>query len=131
MYCDLDGIKARYPEKDLIELTTDDVEATEPDSDIIEQAITDATAEIDSHLGKYTLPETIPNIIIKLCVELSVLNLYVRRSILTEEIKEKRKWCDDLLKKLSLKQIALPEDKTDPEAIFTGIRINSNPMRNW
>jgi len=129
MYCDYDDIILCYPEQDIIQLSCESGDTA--DDDVITQAITGANAEIDAHIGKYTLPEDVPALINLLCVELAVLNLYKRRNILTEDLKEKRRWCDDLLKKLSSKQITLPEATENTETIFCGVKISSDAPRGW
>lgn len=68
-------------EDELIELT-DDAAAGVVDTDAVTRAIVDADAEIDGYCGKrHTVPfTTVPEIIRKLSVDLSIFNLYARRS---------------------------------------------------
>ena len=51
----------RYPNRDLVQLTNDDPSATTVNTTVLQQALNDASAEIDGYLGgRFTLPLTDP-----------------------------------------------------------------------
>jgi len=79
-YCEQADILEQVDEDVLIQLT-DDADAGEVDNDKVTRAIADADAEIDGYCGsRYSVPfSTVPDMIRKLSVDISVFNLYARR----------------------------------------------------
>ena len=80
MYATLDDLKKQLPEDVLMALTDDG------GSGVIDTAVTDAAletaeVEIDGYLGgRYTLPlSPLPEVIIKVAVDIAIYNLYARR----------------------------------------------------
>ncbi len=80
MYCSVDDINSIVPASTLVQLT-DDTNGNTLNEAIVTQAIQFASDEIDLYLGGlYTVPlATVPDIIKRLCIDLTTYNLYTRR----------------------------------------------------
>ena len=89
-YCTIDDIKDQIDEAILIQLTDDEGTGSVNETRV-SAAIAKADGEIDSYLsGRYTVPlSPVPEIVEKFSVDISIWNLYARRSIV-EEMREKR-----------------------------------------
>lgn len=89
-YATQDDLVKQIPEDDLIMLT-DDGDAGAVDPVKVDDALTDASSEIDGYVGsRHALPlATVPPIIGKQCVDIAIYNLYARRGGPPEHI-EKR-----------------------------------------
>ncbi|MBI5056999.1 MAG: DUF1320 domain-containing protein [Nitrospirae bacterium] len=79
-YCTLTDIKKLIPEITVIQLT-DDEDTGAVVTTRVDEAIASADAEIDSYCGgKYSVPfSTVPDIVKKCSVDISIYNLYSRR----------------------------------------------------
>lgn len=79
-YSDLDALKSRLPEVNILSLT-DDTDTQTIDEDRVAQAIADADAIIDAHLcERYTVPlVSVPTYIQKISADLAIYNLYSRK----------------------------------------------------
>jgi phage gp36-like protein len=79
-YCTLTDIKKLIPEASIIQLTDDENTGAVVTSRV-DEAIAQADAEIDSYCGnKYSVPfSTVPDIVKKCSVDISIYNLYSRR----------------------------------------------------
>lgn len=87
-YCTLTDIEKLLPTETIIQLTDDEnLEAVNQSR--VDEAIAGADAEIDSYCGsKYSVPfATVPDIVKKISVDISIYNLYSRR---LEEMPETR-----------------------------------------
>ena len=87
-YCDLTGLSARFGEDEITALT-DRADTGAVDTDVAQQALDDATEEINSYLAaRYPLPlsET-PSLLVRLCADIARYLLMDNR--VTEEV-EKR-----------------------------------------
>jgi len=82
-YCAQNDLLDRITETELIDLTDDD-DAGMIDGSKVTRAIADADVEIDSYCAdRYTVPfSPVPGMIRKLSVDVSIYNLYTRRSAL-------------------------------------------------
>ena len=92
-YCTINDIKDIIPERDLIQLTDDDG-AGEIDTSRVDNAIKDASNEIDSWIGKKCkLPlTTVPPVVKSLAARMAAYNVHMRRpDAMPEEIKERNK----------------------------------------
>lgn len=91
-YCTQTDILLQIPEA-IIARLTDDSASLSPsiDSDKVTRAIADADALIDSYCeSSYTVPfETVPDLIRKISVDLSIYNLYSRKESIPAERKER------------------------------------------
>jgi phage gp36-like protein len=72
-YATIDDLKAEIPARNLEDLTMNLVR--------IQKALDDATAEVDSFLGRYLLPlaDPVPGIIRQTVIDIAVYRLYERR----------------------------------------------------
>lgn len=107
-YCTESDITKQLPGDRLIELTDDNNDG-DADTGIIDQAIADADAEIDSYLaGRYIVPVSpVPDVVKKLSVDISIWNLYSRRSVADETRKERYKAAIEMLKLVAKGQVTL------------------------
>ena len=91
MYCTLDDIKKKLPEATIIRLT-DELNTGEIDTAKTDEARTEATNEIDFHVGQIVqLPiaeAQRPPILRTLCADMAIYHLY---AITREEVPETRK----------------------------------------
>jgi phage gp36-like protein len=113
-YCTQDDLLAMLPELELSQLTTESGE--EADAAVVAGAIAAADAEIDAYLGvryQLPLPET-PARVKALSVDLTIYQLYRRRSLVTEA---RRLAYEDAVKFLQLvaKGLAIIEGAAGPE----------------
>ena len=90
-YCDQDDLENQLSEEELIELT-DDAGSGSVDATVLARAIADADAEIDSYCSiVYSVPfSTVPDIIRKVSVDISIYNLYSRRQFVVPEERKDR-----------------------------------------
>ena len=119
MYATLDDLKKEISEEELIQLTDDD------GLGMINQTVVDeicerASAEIDGYLAtRYSVPLDTPHILIKrICVDLVLYYLKLRRSMVTDDIRDRKKNADKLLDKISKGQIKLGVSE-EPEQVQT------------
>lgn len=89
-YCTQSDLLEQISSDELIQLT-DDADAGAIDTDVIDRAIADADAEINSYCGtKYDVPfTTVPVMVRKLSVDITVYNLYARRRGAPEDRKDR------------------------------------------
>lgn len=91
-YCTKTDILMQIPETVIARLT-DDSGGTPPivDDDKVSRAIADADAQIDSYCeSSYTVPfDSIPDLIRKISVDISIYNLYSRKESIPAERKER------------------------------------------
>jgi phage gp36-like protein len=73
----------RYPNRDLVQLTNEDPTVTTVDTTVLQQALDDASAEIDGYLGaRFTLPLTdLPEVLDRLACDVAMYRLQVLRPI--------------------------------------------------
>jgi len=130
-YCTQADIEKQIPEDTLIELTDDDA-AGSVDTDIIDRVIADADEEIDAFVSmNYSLPfDSTPALIRRMSVDLSICNLYARRSHLDmpDSIKDR---CDRdrrLLEQIAKGQLKLdvPDPPADADAGIETTRSKSD-----
>jgi len=104
MYCTAEDIDGCIPKARLIELTDDAEPSTgEINAEIIGKAIDDAAATIDALIaGRYSLPlASIPPILKKISIDLSIYNLFARHAD-SEEFKGACKRHDNAMKLLQM-----------------------------
>ena len=128
MYCTKADLLNRFREYELIRLTDDD-------DDVLNQAINDATAEIDSYLiGRYVIPLENPtaDIIHKAC-DLTLFYLHSNRGEIDRESQIQRRY-DAVIR--FLEQVAkgmIQLNVTIPDTIKqgSGVLIESNTQTSW
>lgn len=60
-YATPNDIMSRYPNRDLVQLSNEDPTQTTVDTDVLQQALNDASAEIDGYIeGRFSLPVSDP-----------------------------------------------------------------------
>lgn len=126
MYCSIDDLEKFYTEKELIELSS---ETGGINTGVINECIETADSEIDTYLKKlYTVPlDPVPQIILKLSVDLTIYNLHERRNIIDESVQNRRKNAIELLKQISRKtaNLGIQDEDNDKKFIF----MQSKPRR--
>ncbi len=80
MYATLSDVQIFISDQDLIQLT-DDENTGSMITSTIDKMLEAATVEIDGYIGsKYPLPlATVPTILINICTDIGIFNLYARR----------------------------------------------------
>jgi phage gp36-like protein len=83
VYASSDDMIARYPSRDLVQLTNEDPTQTAIDTIVIDQALIDASAEIDGYLdGRFALPLTDPPAVLnRLACDVAMYRLQSLRPI--------------------------------------------------
>ena len=122
-YCTKTDILEQIEEDVLIQLTDDD-DAGVVDEGKVTRAIADADAEIDSYCGtKYDVPfSTVPVMIRKMSVDISIYNLYARRRGAPDDRKKRYDAAISFLKDVSRGIASLggdgpsADDDSGPEA---------------
>ena len=127
MYCDIDDVKARYSEDYLLSLA---IEEGEIDETVFEQAISDAGGELLPYLAWYELEAPYPDLIIKLCVEMTINSLLrrIEQTAGDSEFRSRQDWIDKTLKDLLNKklQFGLTEEEEYDRA-----RFGYDDSREW
>lgn len=87
----------RYPNRDLVQLTNEDPTAQTVNSDLLQQALDDASAEIDGYLGgRFTLPLTDPPAVLnRLSADIAMYRLQQLRPV--HDIADARQRYDDAI----------------------------------
>jgi phage gp36-like protein len=82
-YASSDDMIARYPNRDLVQLTNDDPAQTSVNSAVLSIALNDASAEIDGYLeGRFALPLTdSPAILTRLACDIAMYRLQSLRPL--------------------------------------------------
>jgi phage gp36-like protein len=113
-YCTETDIKRQIDWDTLVQLT-DDNDSGVIDTDILDRAIADADAEIDAYCGsRYTVPfTTVPDVIRKRSVDITIYNLYARRRGAPDDRKERYTNAMQFLKDVARNIVSLGEDDPD------------------
>lgn len=113
-YCTQADILEQLDSDILIELT-DDAGTGTVDTDVVTRAIDDADSVIDGYAGsRYSVPfETVPTLIRKISVDLSICNLFSRRRGSPEWIETRCKDGIAMLRDVSAGKVSLGEDDPD------------------
>lgn len=122
-YCTQTDLLEQISSDILVQLT-DDADAGTIDTDAIDRAIADADAEINSYCGtKYDVPfTTVPVMVRKLSVDITVYNLYARRRGAPEDRKARYddaiRFLKDVAKGIGTLGVSTPAagDDSGPEA---------------
>ena len=131
MYCTLANVQERYPSEFLIQLASLTSTLDAAAQLVITQAIEDASAEIDAYSSQYDFESPYPELITKLCVEMTINNLLrrIEQSGGDGEYKARKEWIDGILEKL-MKGL-LEFDGVGDEDVSTGIQIDCDDSREW
>ncbi len=90
----------RYPNRDLVQLTNEDSAAQSVDTTVLQQALDDASAEIDGYLGaRFTLPLTDPPAVLnRLAADIAMYRLQALRPL--HDLADARRRYDDAIEML-------------------------------
>lgn len=101
-YCTVPDCEARYPARDLIQITNQDPTALTVNATVLARALVDASAEIDGYLGsRYILPlVVVPDVLSRVCSDIGVYRLMSLRPL--HDIAEVRARYVDATKWLTL-----------------------------
>ncbi len=91
----------RYPNRDLVQLSNEDPTITTINTTVLQQALDDASAEIDGYLGgRFTLPLTdVPEVLDRLTCDVAIYRLQSLRPI--HDLADARRRYDDALAMLT------------------------------
>lgn len=100
------------------------------DAAVIEQALLDASAEIDTYVAaKYALPlSTVPTVLTRLCVDISMYRLAADRDIATEERRKRYEDAVYLLRRIATGEVSLGI-QTPPPSSNGAVVITSQSRR--
>ncbi|MFB0515166.1 MAG: gp436 family protein [Candidatus Neomarinimicrobiota bacterium] len=129
-YCTKADIQKRVSDQALIQLTTEDAQATEPDDDVITEAIEAADGEIDSYaVRQFTVPlSPVPPRIKDISRDIAIYNLYARRPHMEtpEIIKDRYRSAVKWLEKLAEGKVSPGELPEPEESEHVGGQISQN-----
>jgi phage gp36-like protein len=96
-YATVDDMIARYPNRDLVQLTNEDPTATTVNTPPMQQALDDAAAEIDGYLeGRFALPLTDPPAVLnRLACDIAMYRLQSLRPL--HDLADARKRYEDAI----------------------------------
>ncbi len=96
-YATPDDLTARYPNRDLVQLTNEDPTATSINTAFAQQALDDASAEIDSYLeSRFTLPlADPPAALARICCDIAMYRIQALRPL--HDLTDARKRYDDAI----------------------------------
>jgi len=91
----------RYPNRDLVQLTNEDPTVTTINTTSLQQALDDASAEIDGYLsGRFALPLTdVPEVLSRLACDIAIYRLQSLRPI--HDLADARRRYDDAIAMLT------------------------------
>lgn len=125
-HCTLADLIAAETETALIQLT-DDAGSGSVDETVVNTAIATATDEIDARLrGRVTVPDTVPDMIKLIAIELAVWNLYRRRfsNNMPDSILSRRKQALADLMRIAEGEIRITDAQADTK-IASSIRVKT------
>ncbi len=97
VYAQPSDMIARYPNRDLVQLTNEDPTQSIVNQTVLQQALADASAEIDGYLeSRFTLPLTDPPAVLaRLTCDIAMYRLQALRPL--HDLEEARRRYDDAL----------------------------------
>jgi phage gp36-like protein len=122
VYAQPSDMIARYPNRDLVQLTNEDPTQTVVNQTVLKQALADATAEIDGYLEtRFTLPlSDPPAVLVRLTCDIAMYRLQALRPL--HDLAEARKRYEDAVAVLvrvadgTLTLGLAPDSQEPPEA---------------
>lgn len=132
-YATADDMIARYPNRDLVQLTNEDPTATTINSSALQQALDDASAEIDGYLeGRFALPLAEPPAVLnRLACDIAMYRLQSLRPL--HDLADARKRYEDaigFLLEAAKGVVTLGLSSTDQEpASAPGATVVEGPRR--
>jgi phage gp36-like protein len=132
-YATVNDVTARYPNRDLVQLSNEDPAANTVNGAPIQTALDDASAEIDGYLeGRFTLPLSDPPAVLnRLCTDIAMYRMQVLRPL--HDLADARKRYDDaiaMLAKVAAGELTLglAADNQEPPAA-AGAEKTQGPAR--
>jgi phage gp36-like protein len=132
-YATVNDMTARFPNRDLVQLTNEDPAATVVNTAPIQTALDDASAEIDGYLeGRFSLPLSDPPAVLsRLCTDIAMYRLQVLRPL--HDLADARRRYDDaiaMLTKVAAGELTLglAADNQEPPAA-PGAEATQGPTR--
>ena len=121
-YATQQDIIDRYGEETLLLLADRDDDQV-IDGTVVDQALADASAEIDTYVAaKYPLPlPSVPDALVRLCVDIAIYRMAASSDVATEEQRKRYEDARTLLRRISLGEssLGLPEPPASTnEAVF-------------
>lgn len=125
LYCTTDDLITRFGETEIIQLTSKESPIDAINYDVLNLAISDASAEIDGYLARFSLPlVSVPKTLTRICCDIARYFLY-DDSTLTEDhpVDKRYKAVIKFLEQVSKGTISLGVDDTGntPESSDTAI----------
>ncbi len=121
VYAQPSDMIARYPNRDLVQLTNEEPTATAVNQDVLAQALADASAEIDGYLeSRFRLPlSDAPAVLTRLACDIAMYRMQALRPL--HDLAEARKRYDDALAMLvrvadGTLTLGLAPDNQEPSA---------------
>lgn len=101
------------------------------DTEVVDQALRDASAEIDTYLAaKYSMPlPSVPDALVRLCVDIAVYRLGVSADLATEEMRQRYEDAVALLGRISKGTASLGLPK--PPSSSNGAVLVAGPKRRF
>lgn len=131
-YASLDQLKAVIPPRDL-ELLTDFEQSGTPSDDRLVRALDDATAEINSYIGKVVMSLPLaepPHILTVLCRDLAMHRLYVNLGHDMTTYQRLRKDAIETLRDIKDGKTAIGDDGDGPSELTSpGVAMTDGPER--
>ena len=129
-YATAQHIIDRYSLDELLILTDRDHD-DQPDTAVLDGALNDATAEIDTYLAsRYQLPlVTVPDVLLRLCVDIAMYRLAADRTGGTEERRKRYEDAERLLVRISKGDVSLGIPK--PPKSSNGAVLVAGPSRQF
>lgn len=129
-YASVSQLKAVIPPGDL-RLLTDFEGANVPSDARLEQALDDATAEINSYIAKVTRAPLIevPHILTVICRDLAMHRLYVNLGRIDEAYETLRKDAIATLKSISRGETGIGDDDSAGTITSPGVAMTDGPER--
>ncbi|WP_051273246.1 gp436 family protein [Desulfotruncus alcoholivorax] len=138
MYCTLDDLLGRVPEHVIIDCT-DDEDTGQINEGRVNQAIEDATSEINSYcMANYDVPfNPVPNVIKKHCVDIALYNLMSRRGfdeekgsdrIIQERYKSSVRVLENIARGLITLGVANPPPENAVSILSNGRKFNRHRL---
>jgi phage gp36-like protein len=128
-------VENRYPNRDLVQLTNEDPTATTVNTAFIQQALDDASAEIDTYIeARFTLPLTDPPAVLnRLCSDIAMYRMQALRPI--HDLEDARKRYDDaigVLQKVAKGELTLglSADSLEP-TIAQNVEVLEGPVKKF
>lgn len=128
-YANAQDIIDRYGNDTLLMLTDRDGD-DQVDTQVIDQAVADATAEIDTYLAaKYSLPlPTTPSVLVRLCVDIAIYRLSSTADMVTEEKRQRYEDATTLLRRIAKGEVSLGISQPAPSS-NGAVHISTKPRR--